>query len=435
MKSNYHFSANNPQLPHRPPIFLPKCSITECVNMVVGIGPENTNADFASREQALVRSLRVAVVMSREGALVRGIVGGIAAIGGPQFWRLEWIPLDHLDRLARFNPDAIVYGSSELAPLVEKFKSKINVAVMADFSALGVPSFNVDDYQVGVLAAGHLLQRGLRSMAFFGPLTYPFSAARYQGFRDTVAEAGFECPQWWYSGKYRGPDSLDGTPEIYDWLRSLTKPTGFLCGCDSWACGLVNCCRGAGLRVPEQIAIVGVDNDELLCSLAHPPVSSVAVPWDHIGEAAALAVEEMFQGKKLKPALTLIKPAFVATRRSTDILAVEDDNVRMALDFIRASAGQSIKINDILRRVPVYRQRLFIDFHRVVGRTVMQEVRRVHVEQACRLIDTTNLSMTEVARRSGFNHYRRMGIAFRKELGQTPSAYRRESRVRSRQGA
>ena len=217
-------------------------------------------------------------------------VAALAAIGGPQFWRLEWIPLDRRDRLMRFNPDAIVLGSSELSSLIDKYKSKINVAVMADFTSQGAPSFNSDDYQVGVIAARHLLQCGLRSMAFFGPQTFGFSVARYQGFRETVAEAGFDCQQWWYSGTYSGPDALDGTPEIYDWLRSL----------------------------------------------------------------------------------------------------------------------------------------------RVVGRSVMQEVRRVHVEQACRLIDTTNLPMPEIARRSGFTHYRRMGIAFKKELGQTPSAYRRQSRAKSR---
>lgn len=377
-----------------------------------------------------MKPMRVAILMSREGALGRGIVGGIAAIGGAQRWRMEWIGLDHLDRLPRFNPDAVVFGSDELAELVEKYKTKIRVAVMADFSERGVASVNVDDYQVGVIAARHLLERRLPSIAFFGPQTHAFSVKRYKGFRETVEEAGFECPQWWYSGSYHGPDSMDGTPEIYEWLRSLRKPTGFFCGCDAWACNLVNCCRGAGLRVPEDFAIVGVDNDELLCSMAYPPVSSVLVPWDRIGEAAALMLDEMFQGKKLAPQLTLVKPAAVATRRSTDILAVEDENVRIALDFIRANAARCIRVSDILKKVPVYRQRLFIDFHRVVGRTVMQEVRRVHVEQACRCIDTTSLSMPEVARRSGFRHYRRMGIAFRKELGLTPSEYRRQSRVR-----
>jgi LacI family transcriptional regulator len=368
--------------------------------------------------------------MTAQSGLSRRVITGIGTIAAAHQWRLELIPPSRIQgELEFFDADAVIIGSSSLGWAIDRFcKRKPTVAVLADFTSRKIPSFDVDDRHVGATAAKHLIDRGLRSLAVFGNRDDDFFDKRCAGFMAFAADHGLEVPSWWFTGNetFRDPD---GNREWWLWLKSLPKPVGILAGCDEWGRSLTVACRAAGLRVPEDVAIIGVDNDDLACSLSFPPLSSVEVPWARIGEMAAVAIGDLLEKKRVPPALTLVKPVGVVSRRSTDLLAVDDENVKAALAFIRANADRPIRIADILKKVPVYRQRLHTDFHRVVGRTVMQEVRRVHVDQARRLLETTDLSMPEVARRSGFADYRKMGIWFRKEMGTTPSVYQRQVRV------
>lgn len=367
--------------------------------------------------------------MDGSATFSRGIISGIIAIAEAHRWHLELLGFDPKPGSSLFDADVIVFGSPRQRKLIAQYKRKIKIGVMADFTAQGVACVDVDDYQVGVTAAQHLLERGLRSLTYMGQLEVAFSANRYAGFRATVEAAELSCQPPFQREVYEpGPRTGDGG--MYAWLESLPKPIGILAGCDEWARRLNNACHTLGLRVPEDIAIVGVDNDEIVCSMTFPALSSVAVPWKRLGETVAVMIDKAMHGKRLKPALTLIPPIGVVTRHSSDILAVDDQDVRAALEYIRANAHRPIQVPDILKAVPIYRERLHRLFHHVVGRTVMQEVRRLHVEQARRLLDATDLSIPEIARRSGFSNYRQMNATFRQELGITPGKYRRQAHVR-----
>ena len=196
---------------------------------------------------------------------------------------------------------------------------------------------------------------------------------------------------------------------------------------------VLEACRAAGLRVPEEMAVVGVDNDELLCELADPPLSSVALNAEAGGYRAAALLDRMMRGRSRKPTRLTVEPLHVVTRRSTDIVALDDAVVASALHFIHDHAGRPIGIDDVVERVLISRRALEIRFKKVTGRTLLAELRRVRLERARRLLQETDLSLSRVAGAAGYSSESYLTQVFRQELGQTPARYRRQ--VRAEAGA
>jgi LacI family transcriptional regulator len=184
-----------------------------------------------------------------------------------------------------------------------------------------------------------------------------------------------------------------------------------------------------GIRVPEELALVGVDNDSVECELISPPLSSVAVPWRSLGEGAAELVRRSLAGRSIARQRVLIPPLDVVTRRSSDLLAVSDPTVRAAVTFIRANAAHRVTVPVVAKAVRSTRRRLERGFRACLGRTVMHEVRQAHVEAAKRLLATTTQTLPAIAAQSGFTTAALMSEAFRRETGLTPGEYRRRARA------
>jgi LacI family transcriptional regulator len=184
-------------------------------------------------------------------------------------------------------------------------------------------------------------------------------------------------------------------------------------------------CREAGLRVPEEVAVVGVDNDELLCELADPPLSSVALNAEAGGYRAAALLDRMMRGKSRNPERLLVEPLYVVARRSTDIVALDDPEVAAAVHFIQDHASEPIVVPDIVNEVMISRRALELRFRREIGRTLHAEIRRVRLERASRLLVETNMPITQVARASGFRRASYLAQEFCQAFGSTPARYRR----------
>ncbi len=178
------------------------------------------------------------------------------------------------------------------------------------------------------------------------------------------------------------------------------------------------------LRVPEDVAVIGVDNDELICNLAHPPLTSIVQGTEEIGHTAATLLDRLMSRRKRKTSHLLVDPVAVITRESTDLVATEDVVASTALAFIRQHAVEGIQVADVARAADISRSTLDARFRRVVGRTVHEEVQRCRLNAAQQLLTTTNLSVEEVARRSGFSSAQYMNAVFQQTLGQTPGRYR-----------
>ena len=305
----------------------------------------------------------------------------------------------------------------------------VNVAgVLAD---LPLPRVGIDDVAVGRAAAGHLLDRGLRRLAFIGHPGHLYSARREAGFRAAVGKAGLTVDVYHDTGSpafdpQGRPWATDA--RVRQWVRGLPKPAGIFACNDLWGAQLTEVCRQAGLRVPDEVAIVGVDNDDLLCDLARPSLSSVAVPARRIGQDAAGLLDRLIRGGAPPRDPVLHHPTEVVARQSSDVLAVDDADVAAAVRLIRERAHEPVRVKEILQQVPVSRRSLERRFRRHLGRGLWEEIRRVHMDRARALLVTTDSAMPDVARRAGFTDAKQLSVVFRQETGETPTAYRRRLR-------
>ncbi|MEQ8835824.1 MAG: helix-turn-helix domain-containing protein, partial [Lacipirellulaceae bacterium] len=186
-------------------------------------------------------------------------------------------------------------------------------------------------------------------------------------------------------------------------------------------------CHLREIRVPDEIAILAGHNDELMCDVSTPPLSSIAIAGQRIGSEAMALLDRLSQGEQVSEEPRLIPPKGVTSRQSTDILAIDDETVVRALRFIRAHAFQDIVVKDILREIPVSRRCLEIQFRNYLGRSPAEEIRRVRLEKGRELLSQTTMSISEIATACGFANATRFGVAFRKREGKTPLAYRKQT--------
>ena len=215
---------------------------------------------------------------------------------------------------------------------------------------------------------------------------------------------------------------------LAQWLGELPKPIGVMACNDDRGREVLEACRDARLLVPEQIAVVGVDNDELLCDLADPPLSSVALNAETGGYRVAALLDKMMRGQVRRKQTLVVEPLHVIVRRSTDIIALDDADVASALRFLHDNAMRPIGVADVVRHVQLSRRSLEIRFQNAVGRTVHAEIQRVRIERAKQLLIETDLPIPKVAEATGFGSASYLGQVFRQILETTPARFRRKAR-------
>jgi LacI family transcriptional regulator len=283
-----------------------------------------------------------------------------------------------------------------------------------------IPWVESDDAAVARLAAEHLLDRGLQHFGFCGDHRFNWSKWRQQHFQERLAQAGFKCSV--------GPSPRRGGDELAAWLRDLPKPAGILACYDIRGREVLDACRRAAIAVPDEIAVIGVDDDELLCELSDPPLSSVVLDTRRTGWVAAELLAAMMAGRSVRPEARLILPLGVTTRRSTDTLAIEDADIRAAVRFIRDHACEGIGVADVVTRVPLSRRVLEARFEKLLGRTPHAEILRVRLERAKALLARDEWSLETIARHTGFKHGEYLSAVFKREFGETPGRFRQRRR-------
>lgn len=293
------------------------------------------------------------------------------------------------------------------------------------------PWVGVHNGSVSQLAADHFLDRGLRNFGFVGTSRTLYSTERESAFGQALASREFRVASY-------HDDDWNFDPEGYHlplagrrirrWLRSLPKPIGIFTPSDQWGMQLVNTCTETGLHVPDDVSVVGVDDDDLFCQLCRPLLSSVLVPAERIGQEAAALLDRLIDGANPPDQPLLLPSPGLVARGSSDILAIDDEVVIAAARFIREHKVGPLRVADVLRKVPMGRRSLERRFRKTLGRGLAQEIRQSQLAGAKRLLVETDLKMSTIAQRSGFCDYRHMALAFRRELGMSPSAYRQRER-------
>ncbi|NQV25270.1 MAG: DNA-binding transcriptional regulator [Rhodopirellula sp.] len=374
----------------------------------------------------------VALLIETSNAYARGLLEGIIDyIRHHERWSVV-VPEQERGAsppgwLAGWKGDGIIarIETDEIATAMRRTKRPV-VDVSAARHLPGIPWVETDDEAITKMAVEHLVERGFRHLAFCGDAGFNWSIWRQQHFERLVREAGCEChlhqsiprsdPKYSWNREKRG---------LANWLKQLPRPIGIMACYDIKAQQLLDVCRELNIAVPEEVAVLGVDNDRLLCDLADPPLTSVICNSHRTGYEAASLLDRMMSGENVGAESVLVKPLGIETRQSTDILAIDDPDVAAAVRFIRENASNGINISDVLREVPLSRRVLEKRFHRILGRTPHEEITRLRIDRVKRLLTETSLPLTEIARRTGYRHDEYLSVAFKKLVGMPPSSYRK----------
>jgi LacI family transcriptional regulator len=332
--------------------------------------------------------------------------------------------------LATWRGDGIIARIENAA--IERAVRKVGVPVV-NVSATGrapeIPAVTSRSASIAGLAAQHLLDRGFNHFAYCGDARFPWSEKHGRHFVDFLRKHGHRCVEF----PSHARDFADWAGEfrrLRRWLLDLPKPVGVMACYDSRGQQLLDVCRDANLRVPGEVAVIGQHNDELLCDLCDPPLSSVIPNASRAGYAAAELLEKMMAGKRLPARPVEIEPIGVATRQSTDIVALSDAKIAEAVRFIHLHAHENISVSDVLQAVPMSRTLLERKFRALLKRSPAEEIIACRIRLVRKLLSTTSLSVAEIADRTGFSSPEYLSSAFKRETGAGPREFRRIQGIR-----
>ncbi|HYY31486.1 MAG TPA: DNA-binding transcriptional regulator [Chthoniobacterales bacterium] len=292
---------------------------------------------------------------------------------------------------------------------------------------LNLPWVGSDHAAIGRLGAAHLLERGFRRFAFCGFSNELWAKLRLEGFRSAVENTN-ACISV-YETPWRGPNTVrwdKDIAQIAEWIKSLPKPVGIMACNDARGLHVLDACERSGVLVPEEAAVVGVDNEEILCELCNPPLSSVVPNPERIGYEAAELLDALMAEKYQPQRRITIEPVRVFARQSTDVIASSDWAVASATRYMREQALHGCKVSDVLGRVKLSRSALEKRFRRSLNRSPKQEIRRIQIGRIQQLLCETDFTLEHIAELSGFEHPEYMNVLFKRETGQTPGQYRKQ---------
>jgi LacI family transcriptional regulator len=332
--------------------------------------------------------------------------------------------------LAQWNPDGI------LAHIEDEHWDKLiaqsglpAVNISNSVSAFGTPSVQVDHAAVGRMVAHYFMAKGLENFAYCGSSDGVRLPERRDGFSQAVRDAGFACSVLEDFMHGHQPEWVKARHAIEKWLATLEKPVGIMCVHDYRGQEVLGACREIGLAVPDEVSVVGVENDRRMCTMSDPPMSSVETPSRRIGYEAAALLHKMINGRPAPRKPILLSPIEVVARASSEKVTINDPDIVQAMRFIADNASEAITVNDILEEVAMSRRSFERRFREATGRTPKEQIDAVRIAQAKGLLVNTDLGIPRVAAQCGFAGREVFSRVFNHQMGIAPSAYRRRFRV------
>jgi len=386
-----------------------------------------------SRSTPLRRPPRVAVLIEASNAYGRGLLEGIHRhVREHDPWTIL-LPehgrgLPPLAMFSRWQGDGMIarIETPAIAAAVATLRRRLGIPVI-DVSAArllpGVPYVETDDTAIARLAADHFVERDFRHFAFLGDDRFRWSDNRGAALTAALGARGRTVAMFDRRTRHgtRGGDE-DAAIEL--WLVRLPKPLALFACYDVRGRQALDACRRAGIAVPDEVAVLGVDDDEVLCSLSSPPLSSVIPDSRGAGRLAAGLLERLMQGEILEAEEWLLPPLGIAARQSSDALAIDDQLVVAAVRLIRERACAGIKVQDVVREIGTSRRILDDRFAARIGHTPHEEIARQRFRRVEQLLAETDLPLTKIAERCGFRHAEYMTVAFGRRHGMPPSRWR-----------
>jgi len=287
------------------------------------------------------------------------------------------------------------------------------------------PFVGMDNVRIGCSVAAHFIERGFRQFAAYSLQTERFFVERVRNFVSTLESHGFQCAELPESSSDSAADWEHSQNRLIAWLARLPKPVGIFAANDQLGVRLLEACQRAGVAVPEEVAIVGAENEETLCSFSTPPLTSVQFDGHTVGYTAAELLDRMMKGMSARRREILVPPKGIVVRASSDDLVIDDPLVARATRMIRERAMTGIHVSELCRKLNVSRSTLDRRMKSVLKRSPKQEMTRVRFREVERLLRETDLTMDVIAEQTGFTHSHYLQSAFKQIYGQTLGQFRR----------
>ena len=306
----------------------------------------------------------------------------------------------------------------------------INVSEEVVVPKYDFPQVTTDIDASARLGLSHFVDRGFNHFAYAGPMGYEFVQRHYGCYRDLVAVRGSECPKWDLPPMHVAERGwAERMERLQAWLLELPKPVAVFCWGGDSGRTIIDACRYANIPIPHDVAILGSDHNDVLCDASRPSLSGILAPAKQIGWTAARMLDQLMQGKTLSEQEVCLPPDRVIDKLSTDTIAIEDEHMVQALTYIHEHAFQEIKVSDVLHKVPMSRRLMEKKFQKYLGRSPMEEVRRLRIGKARTLLVDTDMPMQAIAEACGYATYNYMTHIFKRETGVSPTAYRASMRI------
>ena len=383
------------------------------------------------------KTRKIILMLDSSRAVDRGIIRGIVEYsrlrGDWSFYRFK--PLfqtypfspkhtdNILQRLNKLDADGLVGYLPAEQKLQKNIVQRRFPAIIVPITTLIKGVVNIQQgTQVGIVGAEYLLNLGFKHFAFCGTKDR-WSNIRQENFKQRIEQAGFDVRTYPLTREHKKHElELN---RLARWLTQLPHPIGIMTCNDERSSDLVKACHIAELKIPDQVAILGVDNDEMICNLSSPPLSSIKLNSEAIGYKSAEMMDHLISGEAIAENNLFFEPTGIVTRQSTDILTFEDQQVAKAIRFIRNNARRDIHVDDVVDQSCLSIRALQQRFRSAIGRGISQEIRRIRIQQMAEMLISTNLNINQIAYDLSFRDINHISRIFRKEMGMTPIEYRK----------
>ena len=356
--------------------------------------------------------------------LIEGVVKYARLHGNLVFYRQPGGLESAIPKIESIKADGII--ARDVKGIEKIIKMRLPAVIDVHFhNRSGVTNIVTRSLKIGFMAAEHFLSCGLRNFAFCGFDNCQWSVARGRGFEQRLKKEDFNVYHYLQPKSQRNRIWYNEQKFIIKWLQSLPKPIGIMACNDDRGQNVIEACKIAGIDIPQDAAVIGVDNDPLQCSLIDPPLSSIAMDFEGAGYEAAAVLDKMIEGKKAKKTI-YVEPLHIATRQSTDVAAVDDEQVAQAIRFIRKNARENIRVNDVSDFACLSRRSLERRFKSCLNSSVLKEIKNTRTELIKKMLLETNFSILQIAKNLNYSGVDSLVRSFRNQTGTTPLSYRKK---------
>ncbi|MFO7446569.1 MAG: DNA-binding transcriptional regulator [Ignavibacteriaceae bacterium] len=367
------------------------------------------------------RIKRIVLLLETSRAFGRELIIGIARysrLKGPWSFYKEPTGLkSSIPHLTSWKPDGIIMRDSMITSELLKLNIPTILAIHSSSYPKNLPVIKTDSRAIGKMASMHFMEKGLRNFAYCGFDEYDWSEERKLHFIRFNTEAGFKTDVYSPPKKLRTQNWENEQRHVSEWVKKLPRPVGIFACNDDRGQHILEVCKLLGLRVPEDVAVIGVDNDPMVCELGDPPLTSIMLNVESAGYEAAELLDHLLEHKKVTKKQIIVTPIHVVQRQSSDILAINDNEVASAVIFIKENAKNKIKVDDVVKATLVSRRTLEKRFKKIFRRSISDEIRRVRVEWLSKLLIETDLPISQITSLFNFTDVEHISRYFKKEKG------------------